>query len=99
DERAARRHTRPVADAGRCPRRRTDRGGPALPGATNPGRGMTSELCRLDATEVAKRVADKDVSAVEVAQAHLDRIAALDGDYHSFLHVDVDGALAQAKRV
>jgi aspartyl-tRNA(Asn)/glutamyl-tRNA(Gln) amidotransferase subunit A len=58
-----------------------------------------AEICRLDATETAKRIADRDVSAVEVAQAHLDRIAAVDGDYNSFLHVDTDGALAQAKRV
>ncbi len=58
-----------------------------------------SELCRLEASELAKRIADRDVSAVEVAQAHLDRIAALDTAYHAFLHVDVDGALAQAKRV
>ena len=58
-----------------------------------------NELCRLTAAELAKRVADKDVSAVEVAQAHLDRIAERDGDYHAFLHIDSDGALAQAKRV
>ena len=57
------------------------------------------EICRLSATETADRIASREVSAVEVAQAHLDRIAARDGDYNAFLHVDTDGALAQAKRV
>ena len=37
--------------------------------------------------------------AVEVAQAHLDRIAAVDGRVHAFLHVDTDGALAAAQAV
>ena len=31
--------------------------------------------------------------------AHLDRIAAVDGDVHAFLHVDGDRALAQAAAV
>ena len=34
-----------------------------------------------------------------MAQAHLDRIAAVDGAVHAFLHVDAEGALAQAARV
>ena len=34
--------------------------------------------------------------SVELTQAHLDRIAAVDGAVHAFLHVDADGALAQA---
>ena len=33
---------------------------------------------------------------VELTQAHLDRIAAVDGAVHAFLHVDAEGALAQA---
>ena len=39
------------------------------------------------------------VSAVEVAQAHLDRIAAVDERVHAFLHVDAEGALAAARAV
>ena len=36
----------------------------------------------------------RDVSAVEVTEAHLDRIAAVDDRVHAFLHVDAEGALA-----
>ena len=49
---------------------------------------------------VLRRAADLleagDVSSVELTQAHLDRIAEVDPDVHAFLHVDTDGALAQA---
>jgi aspartyl-tRNA(Asn)/glutamyl-tRNA(Gln) amidotransferase subunit A len=58
-----------------------------------------TDLTRLTAAELARRIAARDVSAVEVAQAHLDRIEAVDGKVHAFLHVDHDGALAQARRV
>ena len=39
------------------------------------------------------------MSAVEVAQAHLDRIDAVDGAVHAFLHVSTESALAQARAV
>ena len=58
-----------------------------------------SDLTRLTASETATAVASGDVSAVEVAQAHLDRIAAVDDRVHAFLHVDTEGALAQAAAV
>ena len=58
-----------------------------------------NDLTRLTAAETARAIAAKDVSAVEVTQAHLDRITKVDGQVHAFLHVDADGALAQAKRV
>ncbi|MDQ6849575.1 MAG: Asp-tRNA(Asn)/Glu-tRNA(Gln) amidotransferase subunit GatA [Actinomycetota bacterium] len=58
-----------------------------------------NELTRLSAAEVADKIADGDVSALEVAQAHLDRIAAVDAQVHAFLHVDTDGALDAAKSV
>jgi aspartyl-tRNA(Asn)/glutamyl-tRNA(Gln) amidotransferase subunit A len=60
---------------------------------------VSAELTGLTAAQIAAKVAAKEVSAVEVAQAHLDRIAAVDERVHAFLHVDAEGALAQAKRV
>jgi len=56
-------------------------------------------LLTATATELAATIAAREVSAVEVAQAHLDRIAEVDEKVHAFLHVDADGALAQARRV
>jgi len=56
-------------------------------------------LVTATATELAARIAAREVSAVEVAQAHLDRIAEVDEKVHAFLHVDTEGALAQARRV
>ena len=46
---------------------------------------------------MADALARREISAVELTQAHLDRIAAVDGSVHSYLHVDGAGALAQAK--
>src|SRR6476469_884730 len=56
-------------------------------------------LTRLTAVETAQAIASGQVSAVEVTRAHLDRIAAVDDAVHAFLHVDAEGALAQAARV
>ncbi|MEU8253532.1 Asp-tRNA(Asn)/Glu-tRNA(Gln) amidotransferase subunit GatA [Micromonospora inaquosa] len=58
-----------------------------------------SDLTRMTATEIASLVAGGETSAVEVTQAHLDRIAAVDDRVHAFLHVDTDGALAAARAV
>ena len=58
-----------------------------------------SDLTRLTAAQTAAAIAAREVRAVEVTQAHLDRIAAVDGAVHAFLRVDTVGALAQAKRV
>ncbi|WP_433130273.1 Asp-tRNA(Asn)/Glu-tRNA(Gln) amidotransferase subunit GatA [Micromonospora sp. CA-240977] len=58
-----------------------------------------SDLTRMTATEIAALVAGGETSAVEVTQAHLDRIAAVDDRVHAFLHVDTDGALAAARAV
>jgi aspartyl-tRNA(Asn)/glutamyl-tRNA(Gln) amidotransferase subunit A len=58
-----------------------------------------SDLIKMTASEIASLVAGGETSAVEVTQAHLDRIAAVDDRVHAFLHVDSDGALAAARAV
>jgi aspartyl-tRNA(Asn)/glutamyl-tRNA(Gln) amidotransferase subunit A len=58
-----------------------------------------SDLTRLTAADIAAQVASGQVSAVEVTQAHLERIGAVDGSVHAFLHVDTDGAIEAAKAV
>jgi len=60
---------------------------------------MTSELITLTAAETAGKIASGEISAVEVATAHLDRIGAVDERVHAFLYVDRDGALAAADAV
>ncbi|AYY12403.1 Asp-tRNA(Asn)/Glu-tRNA(Gln) amidotransferase subunit GatA [Actinobacteria bacterium YIM 96077] len=57
------------------------------------------DLSRHTAGELAAAVASGEVSAVEVTQAHLDRIGAVDGGVHAYLHVDADAALAAAADV
>jgi len=56
-----------------------------------------SELIRKSAAELADALAAGETTSVELTQVHLDRIAAVDGAVHAFLHVDAEGALAQAK--
>ncbi|MBA3990749.1 MAG: Asp-tRNA(Asn)/Glu-tRNA(Gln) amidotransferase subunit GatA [Propionibacteriales bacterium] len=55
-----------------------------------------SDVTRLSAAALASALADGDVTSLQATQAHLDRIGAVDGAVHAFLHVDADGALAQA---
>ncbi|MCW2841143.1 MAG: Asp-tRNA(Asn)/Glu-tRNA(Gln) amidotransferase GatCAB subunit [Aeromicrobium sp.] len=55
-----------------------------------------TDLTRSTADELAQSLAAKEVSSVEVTQALVDRIGAVDGAIHAFLHVDADGALATA---
>ncbi len=51
---------------------------------------------RKTAAELADALAAGETTSVELTRAHLDRIAEVDGAVHAFLHVDADGALAQA---
>ena len=60
---------------------------------------VATDLTRSTAAELAATIASGDASAVEVTTAHLDRIAAVDGRVHAFLHVDGDGALEAARSV
>ena len=51
------------------------------------------------AAQMADALAKGETTSVELTQAHLDRVAAVDGQVKAFLHVDTEGALAQAKNV
>jgi aspartyl-tRNA(Asn)/glutamyl-tRNA(Gln) amidotransferase subunit A len=58
-----------------------------------------TELTRQTAAELARRIHAREVSAVEVTSAHLDRIAEVDGAVHAFLHVGRESALSAAAEV
>ena len=60
--------------------------------------GTATQITGLTAAALADALVARDVSSVEATQAHLDRIAAVDGDVHAFLHVN-EQALAVAKSV
>src|SRR5919201_3297853 len=57
------------------------------------------ELTRMTAADLSAALAKSEVSATEVTQAHLDRIAAVDERVHAFLHVAADSALEQAATI
>jgi aspartyl-tRNA(Asn)/glutamyl-tRNA(Gln) amidotransferase subunit A len=56
-------------------------------------------LIRRTAAELGALVASGEVSAVEVAQAHLDRIAEVEPKVNAFLHLDGETTLEQARAV
>ena len=59
-------------------------------------------LIRLSAAQLAQKLAAGEVTSVEVTQAYLDRIAAVDGGsrgVNAFLHVNTEEALAVAAEV
>jgi len=60
---------------------------------------VTSDLTRLTAAALADAISTGQASAEEVARAHLDRIEAVDGAVHAFLHVSTESALEQARAV
>ena len=47
-----------------------------------------ADLTRATAAELAGMLASGEVSSVDATQAHLDRISAVEGDVHSYLHVN-----------
>jgi aspartyl-tRNA(Asn)/glutamyl-tRNA(Gln) amidotransferase subunit A len=55
-----------------------------------------SDLTRRTAAQLSDALAAGETTSVEITQAHLDRIGEVDGPVHAFLHVDAEGALAQA---
>ncbi|HEY1974909.1 MAG TPA: amidase family protein, partial [Pseudonocardia sp.] len=58
-----------------------------------------SQLIRLTAAELAAKIHSRELSAVEVTKAYLDRIAEVDPVVHAFLHVGAESALAAAAEV
>jgi aspartyl-tRNA(Asn)/glutamyl-tRNA(Gln) amidotransferase subunit A len=56
-------------------------------------------IIRLTAAETAAKIASGELTAVQVTEAHLARIEAVDEKVHAFLHVDREGALAHARAV
>ncbi|GAB3616866.1 Asp-tRNA(Asn)/Glu-tRNA(Gln) amidotransferase subunit GatA [Okibacterium endophyticum] len=57
-----------------------------------------TDIIRLTAAELSSRLASREISSVEATQAHLDRIAAVEPELHSFLHVS-DHALDVARDI
>ncbi len=55
-----------------------------------------TDLIKKSAADLAAMLEAGETTSVELTRACLDRIAAVDGAVHAFLHVDAEGALAQA---
>ncbi len=61
-----------------------------------------NEIIRYSATELAAKLRAGEITSVQAVQAHLDRIAEVDGGergIHAFLHVNGEEALAVAAEV
>jgi aspartyl-tRNA(Asn)/glutamyl-tRNA(Gln) amidotransferase subunit A len=58
----------------------------------------TTDLCYLSVAAAAVGLRRKEFSPVELAQACLDRIAAVDGKLHSFITLTADLTLSQARQ-
>jgi aspartyl-tRNA(Asn)/glutamyl-tRNA(Gln) amidotransferase subunit A len=58
-----------------------------------------TDLVWASAAEQARRVKAKEISAVDLARAYLDRIAALDGKLGTFLRVDKSAAIRRAVEI
>jgi aspartyl-tRNA(Asn)/glutamyl-tRNA(Gln) amidotransferase subunit A len=57
----------------------------------------TNEPWRWTIAEAAEKLRGREISAVELTQAHLDRIAAVDGSVHAYLTVTAEAALTSAR--
>ncbi len=60
---------------------------------------MTSDILTATAADLGRRIAARELTAVQVAEAFLAQIERVDDDVHAFLHVDAAGARAQAAAV
>src|SRR5215472_7595621 len=57
-----------------------------------------SSLTSLSASDIARLVSGKEISPVEVVEAHLARIEKVNPEINAFSHIDCDGARTQARR-
>ena len=60
---------------------------------------MNTDIIRRSAAAQAAALKAGEVSSEELTRAHLDRIAAVDGDLNAFLHLNQDDALATARDI
>lgn len=60
---------------------------------------QTDDICSMDATTIARHVRERTLSAVEVAEAHLARMAALEPKLHAFCTPTPELALDTAKAI
>lgn len=58
-----------------------------------------TDLCDLPATELARRIRDRGVSAAEATEAALDRIVALDPTLHAFVELTAEQARRRAGEI
>ena len=56
-------------------------------------------MIKKTAAEMADALAKKEISSVELTEQHFARIKEVDGKVKAFIHLDTDGALAQAAAV
>jgi len=57
-----------------------------------------TDIIRMNAADLAAKLASGEISSVEATQAHLDRISAVDGDVNAYLHVN-DAAVDTARAI
>lgn len=60
---------------------------------------MNQTILKATAAELGRRIAARELTSRQVTQVFLDQIARVDDQVNAFLHVDADGALAQADQV
>ena len=62
-----------------------------------PGNHMVDDICYTDATELARRIAAKDLSPVEVIRAHLERINSVNSNLNAIVDLQAESALVRAR--
>ena len=59
---------------------------------------MNQDLCLMPAVQLARLIREREVSAVEVIRAHLDRISDVNPALNAIVTLDADAAMCQAER-